>query len=112
MSHVERSAVRDDQVDLLLTKFPRGRGDKVKTPTLTNTIRSPLEGVIAAEFEHWAGQEDTGPSFELQKNKPQVKINHRHGKHVSYEGNVVPGSWGGGHVGVVKMHDLTHSGVS
>lgn len=69
MGHVERSAIRSavtgHEVDLLLTKYTRGRGDKLNTPTLSATVRSPREGIIATKLTHWAGETDTGPRFPL-----------------------------------------------
>ncbi|KAK5958344.1 31 glycoside hydrolase [Knufia fluminis] len=85
MSHVERSAVRENEVDLLLTKYTRGRGDKLNTPTLSATVRSPREGIIATKFTHWAGgQDDTGPHFPLIEDDFHPDINDEPGKSINY----------------------------
>ena len=85
MSHVERVQVHDNsEVDLLLTKPQRSRGDKLNTPTVSAHIRSPLEGVIAAKFTHWAGEEDLGPHFPLFETKPNVQVKYEKGKAVEF----------------------------
>lgn len=68
MGNVERVSSLDsssNKIDLLLTKPQRHRGDTLNTGTVSASIRSPMEGVIAANFTHWAGEEDLGPHFTL-----------------------------------------------
>lgn len=80
MTNVERLQVDDDKVNLLLTKTQNRRGDTLNTSTLTATIRSPLEGVTAAKFSHWTGEEDLGPHFALLEPKPTAKVTHSKGE--------------------------------
>lgn len=84
MSHVERSAIRENEVDLLLTKFTRGRGDKLNTPTLSATVRSPREGIIATKFTHWAGENDVGPRFPLAEENSPSLVTDQPGKRINY----------------------------
>ena len=65
MSNVERTSIKDETCELLLTKPMRGRGDKLNTPTLTAKLTRPREGIIAAKFTHWIGEDDAGPEFPL-----------------------------------------------
>jgi alpha-D-xyloside xylohydrolase len=77
MAHVERLQIHDDEkVDLLLTPPQRTRGNTLDVGTLSTQIRSPREGIIAASFTHWKGEEDLGPRFNLFEettSKPTIK---------------------------------------
>ncbi|KAJ9653974.1 31 glycoside hydrolase [Neophaeococcomyces mojaviensis] len=84
MSNVERTATRDDKVDLLLTKPTRGRGDKLNSSTISTTVRSPHEGITAVNFTHWSGADDGGPHFPLLENRPAVDIREDAGKSLTY----------------------------
>jgi alpha-D-xyloside xylohydrolase len=70
MGNVERTSVKDEACELLLSKPMRGRGDKLNTPTLTAKLTRPREGIIAAKFTHWAGEDEAGPDFPLSTEKP------------------------------------------
>lgn len=65
MGNVERTTIKEDACELLLSKPMRGRGDKLNTPTITARLTRPREGIIAAKFMHWAGADDVGPEFPL-----------------------------------------------
>lgn len=86
MSHVERvNSVDSDSASLLLARLTRHRGDTLNAGTLTSNISSPLEGVTAVRFEHWAGEEDIGPDFELNRDaKPAVTIKDEPGKNLRF----------------------------
>lgn len=74
MSHVERYNVQNKVVDLLLTKYTRGRGDKLNSPTISASVRSPQEGITAVKFTHWAGAEDNGPVFPLADESEELTV--------------------------------------
>lgn len=74
MSHVERYNIQEKTADLLLTKYTRGRGDKLNTPTISASIRSPQEGILAVNFTHWTGADDTRPAFPLADDAQTLAI--------------------------------------
>ncbi|OAP54761.1 Alpha-xylosidase [Fonsecaea erecta] len=76
MGNVERLRINNDDnaVDLLLTKPQRSRGDTLNAGTVSARLRTPLEGVIAASFSHWTGEEDRGPHFPLFEAPRKPKI--------------------------------------
>lgn len=79
--NLERYSIKDGrQVDLLLTRRQNRVGDSLNTYSITGTIRSPLEGVIAAKFTHWDGEDDNGPNFEISEAEPDVDINQKEGE--------------------------------
>jgi alpha-D-xyloside xylohydrolase len=84
MSNVEQVHVGTDQVDLLLSKIQRNRGDTLNVPTLSATVSTPLEGIIGVKFTHWAGEEDRGPDFDVVKDKTKVSIDHQSRKSLVY----------------------------
>jgi alpha-D-xyloside xylohydrolase len=86
MSNVERVHQHkdSDEVDLLLTKIQRHRGDTLDCCTLSTTIRSPIEGVVAVKFTHWDGEADLGPHFEIFEDPPNSKIEYAKGKALEY----------------------------
>ncbi|ETI28961.1 hypothetical protein G647_01413 [Cladophialophora carrionii CBS 160.54] len=89
MGNVERLQVAKDSVDLLLTKHQRTRGDTLNVGTISTRIWSPLEGVIAASFSHWSGEEDLGPHFPLFESPPAPTINHSKGKALEYSSGLL-----------------------
>ena len=74
MSHIERSWLEDDTLNLLLTKYTKGRGDKLNTPTLSATIRAPADGIAAIKLVHWQGEGDEGPNFKLNERKQALSL--------------------------------------
>lgn len=74
MEHVERVQISQDEVNLLLARPQRNRGDTLNTPTLAARLTSPREGIIAARFVHWAGEEDAGPGFDLSHDKAVLSV--------------------------------------
>ncbi|KIX96508.1 uncharacterized protein Z520_07774 [Fonsecaea multimorphosa CBS 102226] len=86
MGNVERLHDNNDDnaVDLLLTKPQKSRGDTLNVGTVSARIRTPLEGVIAANFTHWSGEEDRGPYFPLFESSPTPKIHNNPGQSLDY----------------------------
>jgi alpha-D-xyloside xylohydrolase len=84
MGNVERLLVNEDNVDLLLTKLQRTRGDTLNVGTVSTRIRTPLEGVVAVTFSHWTGEEDLGPHFPLFESSPTPRINHSKGRALEF----------------------------
>lgn len=84
MSHLERSSTTSSTLELLLTKYTRGRGDKLNTPTLSATVRSPLSGVAAVKFQHWAGAGQDPANFQLQEDTQILKLNKRSSDELSF----------------------------
>ena len=84
MGNVERLQINEDNVDLLLTTQQRSRGDTLNVGTVSARIRTPLEGVVAASFTHWSGEEDLGPHFPLFEVPTKPKINHSKGQALDY----------------------------
>ena len=85
MGNVERlQVIDDDKVDLLLSKPQKTRGDTINCGTISTRIRTPLEGVIAASFTHWKGEEAIGPHFPLLESPPKPEIQHSKGKTLHY----------------------------
>lgn len=81
--HAARTSVTGDEASLLLSKKQNWVGDSINIPTLTGRIRSPAEGIIAAKFSHWDGEEDPGPNFPLaeqQQKDKAVVVDHQDGK--------------------------------
>ncbi|KAL2431430.1 Alpha-xylosidase [Exophiala dermatitidis] len=77
--HAERVYVKDDNqgADLLLVKRQNWVGDSLNTPSITASLRSPREGILAAKFTHWDGEDEGGPHFELfEDEKPSVKLDN------------------------------------
>jgi alpha-D-xyloside xylohydrolase len=89
MGNVERLQVNGDNVDLLLTKLQRTRGDTLNVGTVSTRIRTPLEGVVAATFSHWTGEEDLGPHFPLFESPPTPRINHSKGRALEYSSGLL-----------------------
>lgn len=84
MGNVERLQVKEDTVDLLLTRPQQHRGDTLNVGTISATVRSPLEGVTAVNFSHWTGEEDLGPRFPLFESTCKPDISHSKGKSLEY----------------------------
>ncbi|KIW93263.1 uncharacterized protein Z519_05868 [Cladophialophora bantiana CBS 173.52] len=86
MGNVERLHVSEENnaVDLLFTKPQNGRGDTLNVGTVSARIRTPLEGVIAATFTHWTGEEDRGPHFPLFETSPTPEISHSRRRALDY----------------------------
>ncbi|KAH8698325.1 putative sugar hydrolase [Talaromyces proteolyticus] len=88
MSNVERFAVEDDAVQLLLNKYQRHRGDTLNSSAISAEVTSPLEGVIGVKLVHWAGQLDNGPHFHLNSTKGHAKISSADGA-VNYQSGLL-----------------------
>ena len=88
MGNVERLNIDNEKstLDLLLTQPQRHRGDQLNKGTVTAHVRSPIEGITAINFTHWAGEHDPGPNFELlpPSSPPKVKIEHFPKQHIRY----------------------------
>ena len=82
MGHVERVVeIKHNQAKLLLTRPQRNRGDVLNTPAFTTTLSSPADGILAAKFQHWTGEEDSGPHFELfPQESAKLVVDHKKGQ--------------------------------
>ncbi|KAE8144779.1 glycosyl hydrolases family 31-domain-containing protein [Aspergillus avenaceus] len=85
MNNVERLRVENENVELLLNKFQRHRGDTLNSATVTASVTSPLEGIIGVKLVHWAGQVDNGPHYQLASSSGHTKINHEKTETLSYD---------------------------
>lgn len=74
MGNVERTTIKDEYCELLLSKPMRGRGDKINTPTIAAKLTRPREGIIAANFTHWAGEDEAGTEFPLNTEEPETSL--------------------------------------
>lgn len=84
MSNVEQVNVEKEEVKLLLSKVQQHRGDTLNSPTLTAKVTTPLDGIVAVNYTHWAGAEDNGPQFDLFEEMPKVSIQYESSKQLSY----------------------------
>jgi alpha-D-xyloside xylohydrolase len=76
--NLERYTVKESkEVELLLTRRQNRVGDSLNTYSITANIKSPLQGVIAAKFTHWDGEDDSGPFFDLSTEEPRVEIDEK-----------------------------------
>ncbi|KAI9732410.1 MAG: hypothetical protein M1834_001618 [Cirrosporium novae-zelandiae] len=85
MTNVERLEVNGKEVNVLLNKYQRNRGDTLNSATISAQITSPADDVIGVRYCHWDGEYDNGPHFELQTSKPEVGISFPKGKSLDYQ---------------------------
>ena len=67
-----------------MSKLQRNRVETFNTSTLSATVSTPLEGIVAVRFTHWAGEEDRVPTFDIVKDPTKATIDHQSQKTLAY----------------------------
>ena len=69
------ASMTEDALRVVCATVPiEGRGDLLNHATLTVTFTAPMPDVIRVRVEHFRGQQDHGPNFELYESpvKPVI----------------------------------------